>query len=52
MKRENIIIRCSEREKTEIKDMAKSEEMSMSEYLLALHRKEKARKEFTDGKRD
>lgn len=49
MKTTNIIIRCSDREKEEIKEMSQKEQMSMSEYILALHRKEKARKEMEDA---
>lgn len=51
MKTTNIIIRCSDREKEEIKEMSQKEQMSMSEYILALHRKEKARKEMEDASR-
>lgn len=38
MKKSNIIIRISEREKEEIKSAAEALEMSMSEYILTLHR--------------
>ena len=40
LKNSNIIIRVSEREKEEIKKKAESLQMSVSEYLLYLHRKE------------
>jgi len=40
LKSTNIIIRVSEREKEEIKKTAESLQMSVSEYLLYLHRKE------------
>lgn len=40
MKNTNIIIRVSEREKEEIKKQAEALQMSVSEYLLYLHRKE------------
>jgi antitoxin component of RelBE/YafQ-DinJ toxin-antitoxin module len=39
MKKTNIIIRVSDREKEEIKATAEAFEMSMSEYILMLHRK-------------
>ncbi len=42
-------IRLTEREKEEIKLAAANEQMSMSEYMIALHRKEKARKEMKDA---
>lgn len=38
MKTSNILIRVSEREKEEIKSAADALEMSMSEYILMLHR--------------
>lgn len=38
MKKTNIIIRVSEREKEEIKAAAEALDMSMSEYILTLHR--------------
>ena len=38
MKTSNILIRVSEREKEEIKSAADALEMSMSEYILKLHR--------------
>lgn len=42
MKKTNIIIRVSERDKEEIKRQAEEKEMTMSEYLLYLvHREEK-----------
>jgi len=40
MKTENIIIRVSELEKQKIKAEAEKQQMSMSEYLLYLFRKE------------
>ena len=40
LKNSNIIIRVSDREKEEIKKKAESLQMSVSEYLLYLHRKE------------
>lgn len=44
MKKTNIIIRVSEREKEEIKAAAHSLEMTMSEYILMLHRQAQAQK--------
>ena len=42
MKKTNIIIRISERDKAELKRQAEAKEMSMSEYILYLiHREEK-----------
>lgn len=38
MKTSNILIRVSDREKEEIKSAADALEMSMSEYILMLHR--------------
>lgn len=38
MKKTNIIIRVSEREKEEIKAAAEALDMTMSEYILTLHR--------------
>lgn len=38
MKKTNIIIRVSDREKEEIKSAAEALDMSMSEYILMLHR--------------
>ena len=40
MKTENIIIRVSELEKQKIKAEAEKQQMSMSEYLLYIFRKE------------
>lgn len=40
-------IRVTEREKEEIKIAAAEQKMSMSEYMLMLHRQEKARKEVS-----
>ena len=43
MKKTNIIIRVSERDKEEIKRQAEAKQMTMSEYILYLvHREEKA----------
>ncbi len=41
MKKENIIIRVSELEKQKIKEEAAKQQMSMSEYILYLCRKER-----------
>lgn len=42
MKKTNIIIRVSDRDKEEIKRQAEEKQMSMSEYILYLiHREEK-----------
>lgn len=42
MKKTNIIIRISERDKEELKRQAEANEMTMSEYVLYLvHREEK-----------
>lgn len=42
MKKANLIIRISERDKEELKRQADSKEMTMSEYVLYLiHREEK-----------
>lgn len=38
MKKENIMIRVAADEKEEIKAAAEKQQMTMSEYLLALHR--------------
>ena len=46
MKKENIVIRVSEREKEEIKLAAEQLQMSMSEFLLYCVRKEMLRKEL------
>ncbi len=43
MKTSNILIRVSEREKEEIKSAADALEMSMSEYILMLHRQNVAK---------
>lgn len=43
MKTSNILIRVSEREKEEIKSAADALEMSMSEYILTLHRQNVAK---------
>ena len=43
MKTINILIRVSEREKEEIKSAADALEMSMSEYILMLHRQNVAK---------
>lgn len=40
MKKANIIIRVSERDKEEIKRQAESHQMSMSEYILCLVHRE------------
>lgn len=40
-------IRVTEREKEEIKLAAAEQKMSMSEYMLMLHRQDKARKEVS-----
>ncbi len=40
MKKTNIIIRVSEREKEEIRTKAEEMQMTMSEYILYLFRKE------------
>ena len=42
MKKENIIIRITEREKEEIRAEAEKLQMSMSEYILMLHRQHMA----------
>lgn len=49
MKTSNILIRVSEREKEEIKSMSEALAMTMSEYLLTLHRQNMATKEGKDG---
>ena len=42
MKKTNLIIRISERDKEELKRQANSKQMTMSEYILYLiHREEK-----------
>ena len=43
MKKENIIIRITEREKQEIKAEAERLQMNMSEYILMLHRQHMAK---------
>ena len=45
MKKENIIIRISELEKEKIKAAAESQQMSMSEFILAAVRAELSRLE-------
>ena len=40
-------IRVTEREKEEIKLAAAEQKMSMSEYMLMLHRQDKSRKEVS-----
>lgn len=44
MKKSNIIIRVSERDKEEIKRQAEAHQMSMSEYLLYLVHREEGQK--------
>ncbi len=43
MKKNNIVIRVSDREKEEIAAAAEALDMSMSEYLLTLHRQNMAK---------
>lgn len=45
MKNEIIRFRCSERDKAELQKQAEEKQMSMSEYLIYLIRKNENRKE-------